>query len=129
MVEHGEYKVTVESAVITVTFIGMFNEVASHNVCSYVEEIINGMNGASFCVLFNMLDYEGSTPEAHKIGDKHFEWLEKQNCLGRANIVTQKTLVYIARSEQASLRESNTEARMFENVTDAKEWLLSLLGK
>lgn len=129
MVEHGKYKVTVESAVISVTFIGMFNEKTSRNLCSRVEDLIHGMNGASFCVMFNILNYEGSTPEAHKIGDKHFEWLEKQNCLGRATVVTQKALVNIARSKQESLRISNVEARIFDNENDAKEWLLSLLGK
>jgi hypothetical protein len=127
MVEHGKYKVTVESAVISVTFIGMLNEVASRNVCLYVEDLIHGMKGASFCVLFNMLNYEGSTLEAHKVGDKHFEWLESQNCLGRATVVTQHALVNIARSKQESLRISNIKARMFDNENDAKEWLLSLL--
>lgn len=129
MVEHGKYKVTVENAVIDITFIGMFNEVTSRNVCSYVEEIIHGMKGANFCVLFNMLNYEGSTPEAHKVGDKHFEWLENQNCLGRATVVAQKALVNIARSKQESLRSSNIKARMFDNENDAQEWLLSLLKK
>lgn len=127
MIEHGEYKVTVENGIISVTFIGMFNEVASRNVCSYVEDLIHGMNGTSFCVLFNMLSYEGSTPEAHKVGDKHFEWLENQNCLGRANVVAQKALVYIARREQESLRISKIKAKMFDNENDAKAWLLSLL--
>ncbi|NMP32606.1 hypothetical protein HII17_13650 [Thalassotalea sp. M1531] len=127
MVEHGEYKVTVEKDIINVTFIGMFNEVASANVCSIVEDIINEMNGARFCMLFNMLEYEGSTPEAHTVGDKHFEWLEKQNCHGRAIVVSQKALIYIARSEQASLRNSNIENKMFEAVQDARTWLLSLM--
>lgn len=126
MVKHGDYKVTVENSVISVTFIGMFNEVASQHVCTQVEDIINGMNGASFYMLFNMLDYEGSTPEAHKVGNKHFEWLEQQNCIGRATIVTQQALIYIARNEQSSLRHSNIKTKMFDNVADGKAWLQSM---
>jgi hypothetical protein len=127
MVGHGEYIVTVEGAIINVTFIGMFNETASRKVCSYVEELINGMNGASFCMLFNMLDYEGSTPEAHVIGNQHFKWIEKQNCLGRATVVANMALVEISRNEQTSLRLSNIDSTMFETEVDAKTWLLSLL--
>ena len=127
MVGHGEYTVTVEGAIINVTFIGMFNDTASKKVCSYVEELINGMNGASFCLLFNLLDYEGSTPEAHVIGNQHFKWIEKQNCLGRATVVANMALVEISRYEQASLRQSNIDSKMFEVEVDAKTWLLSLL--
>ncbi len=126
MVEHGEYIVTVEGAIINVTFIGMFNHVASKNVCSDVEKLINGMNGASFYMLFNMLDYEGSTPDAHKIGDLHFKWIEKQNCLGRATVISNMALIEISINEQKSLRQSNIDSRMFDSVVDAKTWLLSL---
>jgi hypothetical protein len=126
MVEHGNYIVTVEGAIINVTFIGMFNDTASKNVCTYVEELINEMNGASFCMLFNMLDYEGSTPDAHKIGDQHFKWLEKQNCLGRAIVTSSMALIEISRNEQKSLRQSNIEFRIFETEADARMWLLTL---
>lgn len=126
MLEHGKYKIIVEGAIINVTFIGMFNDTASKNACNYVESLVDEMNGASFCMLFNLLDYEGSTPEAHKIGDEHFKWLEKQNCLGRATITSSMALIEISRNEQASLRQSNIKSKMFETETDAKEWLLSL---
>jgi hypothetical protein len=127
MIEHGEYIVTVEEAIINVTFIGMFNDTASKNVCAYVEEIINGMNGARFSMLFNLLEYEGSTPDAHRIGDQHFKWIEKQNCFGRATVAKNMALIEISRNEQTSLRQSNVEARMFATEADAKAWLLSLL--
>ena len=126
MVEHGEYIVTVEGQIINVTFIGMFNEIASKNVCAYVEELINGMNGASFCMLFQMIDYEGSTPDAHIIGNQHFKWLEKKNCYARATVVSNMALIEISRNEQPSLRESNVNSKIFETEADAKKWLVSL---
>lgn len=128
MVEHGEYIVTVDKAIINVTFVGMFNDVASKNVCSEVEEIINEMNGAPFCMLFNLIDYQGSTPEAHVIGNQHFEWLEKQNCLAKANVISSMAFIEITRNAQPSLRQSTIETKIFEQKDDAKEWLLSLLS-
>lgn len=127
MVEHGEYIVTVKGSIINVTFIGMFNDTASQNLCTYVEALINGMNNARFCMLINLLNYEGSTPEAHRIGDRHFRWLEKQNCYGRATVTSNMALVEISRNEQASLRQSNIDSRLFGSEAEAKEWLLALL--
>ncbi len=126
MVEHGEFTVTVEGGIIHVIFIGMFNDVASKNLCSYVEELIIGMNGASFCMLFNMLDYEGSTPDAHIIGNLHFKWLEKQNCLGKAIVADNMAFIEISRNEQATLRQSNIDSRIFETEADATTWLMTL---
>ena len=127
MVEHGEYLVTLDRSIINVTFIGMFNDVASKNVCSEVESIINEMNGAPFCMLFNLIDYEGSTPEAHVIGNQHFKWLEKQNCLAKANVISNMAFIEITRNAQPSLQESNIETEIFKAEDDAKQWLLSLL--
>lgn len=127
MIEHGEYTVKVEGAIITATFIGTFNDLASKNVCEEVEAIIKQMNGAGFCMLLNMLAYEGSTPEAHIIGDQHFQWVETQNCLGRATVVTNSFLIDVSRSEQASLQKSHIASQMFETEEAAKAWLVTLI--
>lgn len=125
MVEHGDYTVTIEDSIIYVTFVGMFNDIASQKLCTYVETLIENMDGAAFYLLFNMLEYEGSTPEAHKVGDQHFKWLETQNCIARASVVSSMLLVEISRNEQAALRESSITSKVFDNEYDARKWLLS----
>ncbi|MGJ8679540.1 hypothetical protein [Paraglaciecola sp.] len=127
MTEHGDYAVSAEQAVIYVTLNGIFNDVASQKVRLRVEAIINDMKGANFCMLYNMLNYEGSTREAHQIANQHFKWLETQNCLARANVASNAALIHISRNEQASLRESNTPAKIFKTEVDAKAWLQSVL--
>lgn len=127
MGEHGEYTVAVEGSIIKVTFIGMFNDIASISACAEVKKLIEGMQGRRFCMLYDLLNYEGSTPESHKISNQHFSWLEQQNCLGRASIVSNTFLIDITRNQQASLRDSKVESRMFENEGDAIAWLQPLL--
>lgn len=126
MREHGDYTVEVENEIIIVTFIGMFNELASKNVCNIVEEYIDSLNGNYFYMLMNLLMYEGSTPEGHEVGNKHAIWLERQNCLGKAVVTTGEVLLDIVRNEQDDLKHSNIVTNVFQNKLEAKNWLLSL---
>lgn len=126
MIEHGEYKVAVEGSMIIVIFKGMFNEHASAKVCTMVEEIIDKMSGKPFTMLYNLTEYQGSTPEAHKLGNEHFLWLENQNCLARATVSTERAMIEIVRNEQSSIVQSKITSQIFTDENNAKNWLLSL---
>lgn len=126
MIEHGKYTINVEDTIITVTFEGMFNELASKNLCAQVEKLITDFSGNRFSMIINLLDYEGSTPDAHKEGDRHAHWLEGQNCQGKAIIASERAMLEIIRHEQKSLGKSTIESRVFKTDAEAKAWLLSL---
>ncbi len=125
MVEHGKYSIEIDGTIIIVTFDGMFNELASKNLCSRVEKHIDEMAGRSFAMIINLLKYEGSTPDAHKEGDRHALWVENQNCLAKAIVASEQAMLEIIRNEQNSLRKSKIVSKVFKTEADAKEWLLT----
>lgn len=126
MHEHGNYKVEVFDKTVSVIFKGMFNLLASENVCQIVEDHISSFNGEGFYMMINLIDYEGSTPEAHEAGNQHAMWLESQNCLGKAVIIQTKIVLDIVRNQQEFLNKSQINTRVFESESDAKAWLESL---
>ena len=129
MIEHGTYTIDVEDTIIIVTFEGMFNELASKNLCAQVEQLIVDLNGKSFGMVINLLDYEGSTPDAHKEGNRHAAWLEGQNCIGKGIVASERAMLEIIRIQQDSLNKSKIESKVFNSEQEAKDWLISLQGK
>lgn len=122
----GQYQVELCDQVIKVTFEGMFDESTSRNVCREAEAIIQSFDGKAFYMMINLLNYQGSTPEAHKIGNDHAIWLESQNCLGKAIIATEQFLLNIVRNQQSQLGESSIPSSVFSSEADATTWFSTL---
>ena len=122
----GQYQVELAGKVITVTFEGMFDEKTSIKVCRHVEDLIASFNGEPFYMLINLSNYQGSTPDAHKVGNDHAVWLEGQNCLGKAIVTNEQFMLNIVRNQQTQLSQSQLVTKVFPSEEEAKVWLGSL---
>lgn len=126
MNEHGNYTVEKIDKTIYVTFTGMFNAPASAKISKLSKEHIASFNGEGFYLLIDLTHYEGSTPDAHEIGNEHAMWLETQNCLGKAIVIKGQVVLDIVRSQQEFLNKSCINSQVFETEHEAKVWLTSL---
>ncbi|MFD2167801.1 hypothetical protein ACFSJY_16225 [Thalassotalea euphylliae] len=126
MIEHGNYTVEIVDDTMFVNFDGMFNYLASKNLCELAEKKITDLNGNGFYLLINLTNYEGSTPDAHEEGNRHAIWLEKQNCLGKAIVIQGEGMLDIIRSQQEFLSQSKILTQVFKSEDEAKSWLCSL---
>ena len=126
MVEHGTYTVELEGSMLKVTLVGMFNDLATQAVCSQIEALVDSLNGQGFGLLFDCTDYEGSTPDAHKVSNQHILWLNRQNCLARAMAYNHKIQVDIVKNAQPAVLQLKNRQEFY-NLQDARNWLLTQL--
>ncbi|NVK26274.1 MAG: hypothetical protein HWE10_15200 [Gammaproteobacteria bacterium] len=122
----GQYQFEVVGDVIHVAFEGMFSESTSRKISELVEHHVSSLEGKGFYMLIDLSNYEGSTPDAHKVGNQHAIWLEGQNCLGKAIVISERVVLEIARSQQKFLSQSILRSEVFSNKTQAEQWLADL---
>ncbi|MFT6506760.1 MAG: hypothetical protein ACI92O_000802 [Colwellia sp.] len=125
MVEHGVYSVILKDNLLSITLIGSFNELATKSVCLQIKAKVDSLKGKAFAVLFNGIDYEGSTPAAHKISNEYLSWVNKQNCIAWAAVYHHAIYAEMAKNEQPAMFESKNR-REFYDIESAKSWLASL---
>ena len=121
-IEHGSYSITLDGRVLSITLSGMFNDIATQNVCYKIKSEVESLNGRSFGVLLDCTTYEGSTREAHQISNQFLLWLNKQACSARAIIYSQKLYFDIVKNEQPALFELQNR-KEFHDLVEAKSWL------
>jgi len=121
-IEHGSYSITLDGRVLSITLSGMFNDIATKNVCYKIKSEVESLKGQSFGVLLDCTTYEGSTREAHQISNQFLLWLNKQACSARAIIYSQKLYFDIVKNEQPALFELQNR-KEFHDLLEAKSWL------
>lgn len=124
MVEHGTYSVVLEGDLLTITLVGSFNEAATKSACLQIQTKVESLHGHAFKFLFNCINYEGSTPAAHKISNDCLLWLNKQNCFAWAAIYHHALYAEMARNLQPAMYECQNR-RQFYDVESAQTWLSS----
>lgn len=124
MVEHGIYSVVLEDNLLNIILIGSFNELATKSACLQIQAKVESLNGKAFGVLFNCIDYEGSTPASHKISNDYFSWVNKQNCIAWAAVYHHSIYAEMAKNEQPAMFECQNR-RQFYDIESAKSWLTS----
>jgi hypothetical protein len=122
--EHGNYSIALNGKILNITLIGMFNELATQSVCQQIQNQVDSLNGQSFGILLDCSKYEGSTPEAHRISNQFLLWLNKQACIARAIIYSQKLYFDIVKNEQPALFELQNRQE-FHQFAEAESWLSS----
>lgn len=125
MTEHGQYSVDLEQNILSITLIGMFNDIATKSVCELIKALVVSLENKPFKILLDCSAYEGSTREAHQVSNQHLLWLNKQNCIARATVFNQKLYHDIVKNEQPALFELQNR-REFNNIAEAKRWLEQL---
>ena len=126
MLEHGKYSVSLHHNLLSITLVGMFNDIATATVCQQIKSHVESLQGEKFAILLDCIEYEGSTPEAHHISNEHLLWLNKQNCIARAIIYSQKLYFDIVKNEQPALFELQNR-KEFHDHEKAHNWLLTQL--
>ena len=111
----------VKENIIHVTLKGAFNEYGAKDVSKKAKEVILALNDKKFLVLVNLLSLEGATPEAFNISNEFNEWLNCQNMVAKAIVVTSQTIKAIDQQWVPSKVVQNIE--YFENEDAAFAWL------
>lgn len=125
MTEHGQYSVDLEQDILSITLIGMFNDIATTTVCKLIKDLVESLESKPFKILLDCSAYEGSTREAHQVSNQHLLWLNEQNCIARATVFNQKLYHDIVKNEQPALFELKNR-REFNNIVEANHWLKQL---
>jgi hypothetical protein len=123
-VEHGNNTVVVQGNIIHVTLKGSFNELGAKDVSEKTTEAINTINQETFLILVNLLNLEGGTPEAFSISNEFNEWLNKQNMVAKAIVISSQTIKDIDQQRVPSKATQNI--KYFATESDALVWLKSL---
>jgi hypothetical protein len=124
--EHGSYSIILDGKVLSITLSGMFNDIATQNVCHKIQSEVESLNRQNFGILLDCTTYEGSTREAHQISNQFLLWLNKQACSARAIIYSQKLYFDIVKNEQPALFELQNR-KEFHDLAEAKAWLTEQL--
>lgn len=120
-VEHGENAIVLKDNIIHITLKGAFNEFGAKDVSIKTKEIIYALNQKRFMMLVNLLSLEGATPEAFDTSNEFNKWLNGQNMIAKAIVITSQAIKAIDQKRVPSKSVQNIE--YFDNESDALRWL------
>jgi len=123
-IEHGEVTITVDKNIIIVKLEGAFNEFGTKKYTAGVKQIISTFQGRPFSILINNLDMLGGTPEAYEELEKYNQWLNTQNLIAKAMVISSITTLDIINLLSPSRQLQKTKS--FDNEEDALNWLKAL---
>ncbi len=124
VIEHGEVTIEVLDNIIIVRTEGAFNEYGTQQYTHGVRKIVDGMQGQSFSVLINNLEFQGGTPEAYQELESYNAWLNKQKLIAKAMVITSSINLDVI--NKLSPSRASQQTRSFDNEKDALSWLQSL---
>lgn len=124
VIEHGEVTIEVVGDIIIVRTAGAFNEYGTQQYTHGVRKIVDGLQGQSFSVLVNNLEFQGGTPEAYQELENYNAWLNKQKLIAKAMVITSSTTLGVI--DKLSPSRAAQQTRSFDNEKDALNWLQSL---
>jgi len=120
--EHGKYVVTVEGNLIIVTLEGSFNDYGIKKCIDQIKGAIEGLE-VGFYMLMKCSDMMGSTPESFAEVEKFNKWLNTQNMIAKAMVLTYTTTWDIINTRVPSIESQNI--RSFDNESEAMDWLMA----
>ncbi len=122
---HGEFTIKVEGNIVFLRLSGPMNEYSASDLFVAAKKIITNFNGEKFSLLTNQTNLLGGTPEAYEEANKFNEWLNRQNMVAKAVIITSTTLSKIQSIRIPANKKQNLKE--FDNEQDAMEWLKTQL--
>ncbi len=122
---HGEREVFMQDRIITARFIGMFNEHGVKRITDEIRDCIYQLSGEPFAILVDDLKLEGGTPEAYVVLEEYNQWLNTQNLVAKAMVLTSKAHKAIIDKLSPSRLEQNIQ--YFVSEDSALDWLRSEL--
>lgn len=121
VVVHGKSFITTDEDIITIKAVGAFNLEGINKVISELKLVIESFNGRGFKLLFDYAETEGGTPDVYeKINDCNI-WLNSQNMIAKALIITSSTNLAILESRTPARKSQNSQH--FKERESAIAWL------
>jgi hypothetical protein len=124
-IEHGEVTIEIIDNIILVRSVGAFNEYGAKKYTEGIKAAINGLSSKKFfSILTNNLKFLGATPEAYQVLEAYNLWLNTQNLIAKAMVITSSTTLDVINmfSPSRSLQQNEN----FDNEAEALAWLKSL---
>ena len=123
-IEHGEVTIEVMGNIIAVRTVGAFNEYGAQLYTNGVRAIVKNLQGQSFSILINNLEFQGATPEAYKELENYNAWLNQQKLIAKAMVITSNITLDVI--NKLSPSRASQQTKSFDNEKDAMSWLQSL---
>jgi len=120
-VEHGDYIITVEGTIITVTMSGAFNEYGIKECIRKIRLVIEELGDNTFLLLNDMLKLNGATPEAFHEINKFNLWLNNKPLHAFALVIKSSVILDILRARITLAKQQ--KVKVFDNNFDAINWL------
>lgn len=114
---HGQHTASVVGQVITSKLIGAFNAEGCSLWVSSIKSLIESREGKGFCLLIDTRDYKGGTDEALSLANAFNGWLNGQNMVAKARIITSQVLHDIAIERVPKIKPQRVKT--FKNTEDA----------
>jgi hypothetical protein len=120
-IEHGDNTIILKENIIHITLKGSFNEYGAEKVSQKTSAIIKSLNQSKFLIFVDLLNLDGATPDAFNISNKFNGWLNGQNMVAKAIVITSQVIKSIDQQWVPSKAVQNIE--YFDNEDDALVWL------
>ena len=119
--EHGHFHITELNNVLMVKLLGSFNHEGACLLTKVLKTASENFNDSPFGLLFDVTEFEGGTPDAYKELDIYNSWLNSQNMVAKATVISSRIQISIANLLSPARKQQNTES--FFDLTDAQIWL------
>ena len=118
---HGEFDIEVKHGFIKIIISGAFNDIGAKALAAELKNTVIAFDSAAFVIMWDMLGFDGGTPEVFAESEEFNHWLNSKNMIAKALIFTSPALIAIEQMLVKSKTKQNI--RYFENEPDASEWL------
>lgn len=112
MISHGNFTIHTEGNIIKAELIGSFNIEGATEFYSRLIEQVESLGSAPYCILIDVLKFDGATPEAYQEANESNRWIN--------NHYPPKARVYILTKElklEIAIEEED------ERLSQAIEWI------
>lgn len=124
---HGEHRVLIDNNIIRVVMSGAFNEFTIMDVSAQINKAIESLAPQPFCILNDVRNVEGGTPEGFEESNQFNLWLESQKMIAKA-IVTHS--IAFREINESRVREHSTQlVQYFTTTEEAEVWLKKMMVK
>ncbi|EPJ53697.1 MAG: hypothetical protein OFPI_09530 [Osedax symbiont Rs2] len=124
---HGDSLVSIQGNIISITLRGTCNEFDFQDIGPKVEQAVAQYNGKKFCILVNDLEFIGATPEAYQEFQVLNQWLNTQQMLAKAIVITSASTLATIKSRVPAIIVQNIQ--VFDVEENAIIWLQIQLKK
>ncbi|MEP4888714.1 MAG: STAS/SEC14 domain-containing protein [Aliiglaciecola sp.] len=117
----GSYEFKVEGRIVYQTFTGMFSGKTARTYLRETKQLITQFEGKAFCMLIDIREMEGLTPDGYNMIDNFNQWVNTQNLVAKAIVVSNDVVGKIVSSRVPELKKQNV--KYFEDIQTAIKWV------